>query len=283
MANYNLAFYKKNQFTQIDLNIPKKVKNIDEYTTEFVDEKELKLDLLNKNLISKEDINSKIYIIYNYNKEIKKLNIIYRNQKKYLDEQYLRNKIQSLKSDFTFLEKLANHYSTGSAKYNPQLLNVSDIRNYLGYVRTTGIHSSEVQDMLNKALNDLFIKAIGELDRNSGEFKYNYRGLRDLARFVFRYIETKKLEELKTQIKEEVKIEKKEEIKREFKPYIGEQLNFFDNPPILEEDIDDYEEPLFPPNSEEEKMYNDYEAKLRDLSGDSELYKKGEDCFKKIK
>lgn len=260
MANYKLAIYKKNQYEEIKLNIGKKINEVDEFTVEFTDENQLKLYLIEKELILSSDINTKIYIIYKNNNEIKKLPVIYKDRKRYLDYNYVKNKLKSLKTDIKFLEKLANHYSTGSAKFNPQLLNVNDIRLYLSDARNNSL-SLDSEAMLDKALDDLIFKAISSIDKKTGEYNFKYRGLRDLGLFISRYTENKKLNDIKTNIRNDVS-------------YQGEQINFFDNYNF--DDIDDYEEPYFPPNSEEEKMYDDYMDYLLSLDefDDAKKYKK---------
>lgn len=143
-----------------------------------------------------------------------------------------------------FLEKLANYYSNGSTKYNKQGLNVCDIRVYLGDVRRTGmIHHSKI---LDEAIEDLFKKAVFKIDKSTYEFKVNYRGLRDLALFIYRYEAEKKLLDIQKNNNQ-----------------VWDQPTLFDllekeKSSILSSDGD----PDFPYNSEEETMYLKYEKEL---------------------
>ena len=143
----------------------KDLKSIDKFTTSLNNEEELKMYLFNQGLIESAEINKKLYVMYKMNGEVKKLPITYSDMIKYLDEEYLRANLKVLAgSDIEFLEKLARHFSIGSDKFNPQGLNVQDIRVYISDVRKNdGKHF--YSKALEVAIDDLFYKATFKLDQ----------------------------------------------------------------------------------------------------------------------
>lgn len=260
MVSYKLGVSNKKEGRIIDLSNIIKLKDLkllDIFTSEFKDENELKVYLLKQKLINEEELKQKIDVMYRNNGKVKKIPIVYEEIKPYLDIVYLKNKLKSLSNDIEFLEKLANYYSNGSTKYNKQGLNVSDIRIYLSDVRSNGGNQFESK-LLSKALDDLFEKAvIKSIDKNTGELSINYRGLRDLAILIHKY-------------------EKKLEMKNNNQEWI--QGSLFDikentyqvnNNNIFEENeyqsnLSSEGDPDFPPNSEEDQLYNSYLENLQD-------------------
>lgn len=251
MANYKLGVYTRNNGRIIDLSRITKIKELDkldDLTSTFNSEEELKIYLFNQGLITSEEIKQNISVMYNYGGKVKKLPIFYSDMKKYLDEINLKYELNGLKSDTKFLEKLARHYSLGSDSFNPQGLNVQDIRIYLSDVRNNG---GEIffSNMLETAINDLFHKAVYKIDKKTtGEVKVNYRGLRDLALFIYKYKDSLKKEK-----------EAKEEIKKDVDEWV--QTSIFETPQVTPEfnpEEADFNEPDFPPNSEEEREFSTY-------------------------
>lgn len=275
MVSYKLGIVGVKEGRIIDLDSIVKIKNLeilDEFTSVFKDESELKIYLFEQNLIDSKESNKKLSVRYKYSGKVKKLPIVYSDSKKYFDVFYLRGKIQSLSNNIEFLEKLANHYSLGKSTFNRQSINVQDIRRYISDVRSNGGNLFESKS-LEIAINDLLENAMFKsINRQTGEVKEDYRGLRDLALFVYNFEKTlennKKLEETKQDEEWEQisifdqKIEKtldEEEIysERELSPY----------PKNWNMGSDD--EPLFPPNSEEEAMYKRYLDEINELVDDS--------------
>ena len=258
---YKIGVYnKKSEIKEIDFSKitidPKafqKLEILDKLTMAMNNEKELMLWLLEQDAILPIDLNKKIKIVYNYRGEIKTLPIFYNDSEKYMDEFYLKSKLKSKGSDFEFLEKLANHYSIGSAKFNKQGLNVNDIRLYLSDVRSNG-GKSFYSKILDTALDSLFEIA-----------NKNYRGKRDLANFVYSY-EIKK--ELKRIEEEKEMFKKLEEEKEMFKIDEGQQLSLFDQ--VKKITLSSDGEPDFPPNSEEERAYLEYLEELNNEDFDIE-------------
>lgn len=255
MPRYHLAILKNNKVNI--LNIPlienskaeDSLKTIDSLTSKFIHENGL-IEYLKKINIYK-DNNRKVYVIYNYNRETKKLPVVYSDIKKYMEIDYLNSIIQSFSKDIIFIEKIANHFDAGRSTYNPQLANVQVLRGYLNDVRFSESKEPFFAQRVHDALSDILKKAVLKYDRENnklkvdkktGEVEINYRGLRDLALFVKKYIDS---------------LLAKEYEKDDFSKDIS---NF--------EYSDNYSEPDFPLNSEEEDMYLSYLESLEDEESD---------------
>ena len=281
-TNYKIGIVlKKNELRIIELGNSelKNLKFLDKLTLSFSSEEELKEYLLTKNLISTEEINKKIKIVYKYNGEYKKLPVIYKNCKKYFDIQYLRYIILSFSNDLEFLKKIANHYSIGSAKFNLQGDNVYSIRNYIHAYNNNMLDSDSVSE-LNESLEDLIAKAISNLNTKTGEYTDNYRGLRDLVLFVFNYEELKRLKTIKNNIEQESLLKEKK-TKNDSRKEVWQQLSILDMEDNLHKNkkwiLSSEGEPDFPPNSDEEAMYIKYLEKLERESfanNESDHYKR---------
>lgn len=271
MARYKLGIFNKKDGRAIDLDSIiklEKLDNLDDFTTEFKNETELKLYLFKQNLISRQELEQDINVSYRYNGKVKKISVFYQDMKKYLDIAHLRYELKGLCSNLEFLEKLANFYANGSTKFNKQGTNVNDIRVYLSDVRRNG-GKTFYSKSLEIAIDDLFIKAVFDIDRQTGDTKEDYRGLRDLAYFIYKFKNEQK---------------KKEEAKKEIYDIVGEQTSLFDKEYVekiaatVEPKKDmsttlDWNrdgEPEFPPNSEEEAEYLQYLDDLQNQEIDSE-------------
>lgn len=253
MVNYKLGILNNGNIAEFDLGnlISKKgsIEFIDNFTSRFNDELELKNFLDSNHIISSKNIGGKIRILYNYNGNKKDLPVVYKSQKSYIDFDYLRDKLRGLSSDIEFLKKLADRYNIHS-KNNYQAINVSDIYIYISDVRSNG-GNTFYSTMLNTALDSLFLKATTRLNNKLGEYEINYRGLRDLSIFVSNYEFKKELERKKKIV---------EFYYKEQKTYTIPNLNY-----------DALDEPLFPPNSEEERKYIEYIESLPDEFSDIEV------------
>ncbi len=111
--------------------------------------------------------------------ELKKVRygLVYKDTKKYLDYDYLKNIILSMQNDKTFLKKLVSNYRNSYSC----VIEISEIKNYLFY------SNSEVDIYLT--LNNFFLNEILKKDLKTGEFKIKYKSLHDLAMFVRNYME----------------------------------------------------------------------------------------------
>ena len=192
-----------------------------------------------------------IVIMYKNNGKIKKIPVVYHDASKLLDNANLRYKLKSMSYNAEFLEKLANYYSNGSTKFNKQALNVSDIRTYLSSVRDKKAHPSKLLDI---ALDDLFVKAVFKVDKKTGVVEVNYRGLRDLALFIYKF-------------ESDLQKNKPEENKDNESWTQGSLFDMVQNESFSEDSIlSSHDEPDFPPNSEEEARYKAYVERLDELS-----------------
>lgn len=264
MGRYKLGI-KGNNGRVINLDSIIKIKDLEEldnFTTQFQTEEELKAYLQAKTLLNYNEIitTDNIRVMYKHDGEVKKLKVAYLDIKKYLDITYLRYELKSLCSDVKFLEKLANFYDNGSTKFNKQGLNVQDIRNYLSDVRSNG-GKTFYSKSLETAINDLYKKAIlKEENKETGEVKLNYRGLRDLAFFIYKY----KNPEIKKEDLQQT-MDLGEENKKVSKPEEYEQSDMFD---ILDDsgkwELSSEGDPDFPYNSEEERNYKRYLEELEE-------------------
>ena len=279
MVSYKIGIYNRKEARIIDLDKITKIKSLDkldELTSTFNSEEELKTYLFNQELISLDEMKKNLSIMYKNNGKVKKLPIVYQDMKKYLDIVYLKYKMMAAAQDIVLLEKLARHYSIGSDKFNPQGVNVSDIRMYISDFRSNG-EKHFYSRALELALDDMWQKAVFKLvDKKTGEVKENYRGSRDLGMFLYKYEKTLEKKEENQETKVEVKTEKVTEPE-------WVQSTFFD---IWSEEssrkTDEKEnngkwvlssegEPDFPPNSEEERNYLRYLDELEELANNEPI------------
>ena len=247
MSNYKLIIGNKNEFREIaleDKQYLKKLENLDVLTSECNNEKELKIYLFNKGLITEKELKGNYYmhILYKYI-EYKTLPIIYKDLRKYLDLDYLKGKLMMLSNNLQFLYKLAEHYS----KKNHQCQNVSDIRLYLYDVINNTDCDFEEHKLLETAINCLYKNAVFKVDTRTGIHQINYRGLRDLALFVYSFQKEKKFENM----------ENCQTFQMKLLDFL-EENNFQQNIQHLSSEGD----PDFPPNSEEEAKYLKYLEEL---------------------
>ena len=275
MVSYKIGIYNRKEARIIDLDKITKIKSLDkldELTSSFNSEDELKTYLFNQELISLDEMKKSLSVMYKNSGKVKKLPIIYQDMKKYLDIVYLKAKMIAASQDIDLLEKLARHYSIGSDKFNPQGVNVSDIRLYIGDYRSNG-EKHFYSRSLEIALDDMWKKAVFKLiDRNTGEVKENYRGTRDLGMFLYKYEKTLEKKEEKQETKVEIKKEtvtepeweqttlfdfmnKQEEVKEEPKKWV----------------LSSEGEPEFPPNSEEERNYLKYLDELEEMANNEPI------------
>jgi len=223
MVNYNLGIYREEN-KNLDLSKltdsieVKKIQFIDKFTSQFESEEELKIYLLNKGLIEKSDINDPLRILYQFKGRVQNLPIVYKCYYKYLEPSYISYKIRYLSSSIKFLNELANHYDYGSDKINPQSANVLDIRCYINELKNGYSISTTILDI---ALNDLCKKAMYKKDKKNDKSKLNYRGLRDLGLFIYRFEKLDFLTSSKNSVQEN-----KQETK---KIILGDQMNLFDD------------------------------------------------------
>ena len=88
------------------------LEEIDNFTSKFENEIELKHKLFNASLISADELSKKIEIRIKLNGKLEKVRhgLVYSNMKKYLDLQYLTSKLLVLSNDSEFINKLLDHH-----------------------------------------------------------------------------------------------------------------------------------------------------------------------------
>ncbi|MBQ9071577.1 MAG: hypothetical protein IJY25_00260 [Bacilli bacterium] len=257
MPKYNLGFTKKDDAITIDLTKIRKIESLedlDDFTSMFKNEDELKIYLVKKGVLSSEFLSKNINVIYRHGGVYKKIPVLYLENKKYIDEEYVKNKLTSMTNDLDFLEKLANRMDA-RIKHNIQGTNIAAIRTHLINVKNGG-DPLRTYDLLYSALTDMFFKAVTVVDKKTGEVKNSYRGLRDLGLFVSKYAPSEI---------EEINIDKIPETEEFEQITFGQIMN--QTKTIKEKNDSDFVYPLdnqlytqdgspfFPPNSEEERIY----------------------------
>ena len=245
LKNKNAIYFDIDELR--DLNTNETLVETDKFTMQFVNESQL-LNYLKSNNLYPEEKKYKLQVLYRNNNEDKKIPVLYNDCKKYMDVYYLKNLIQSYSKDLVFLEKLANHYSLGKSSYNLQLTNVQGIRKYIYEVINSSTQEAFYSKELTNTLNNTVINAIYRINEKTGEVKLNYRGLRDLALFIKRYTDAL--------------LKKEYEDAMNQKTIKGFEYN------------DNYDEPDFAPNSEEEEMFLNYLESLEEDESDY-AYEKG--------
>lgn len=243
---YNIAITKGNNINIIDLNLTD-VKKIDEFTSEFNNEIELKEYFFKKNKINTSDLTKKIEIVHTWNKKIFRSPVIYKGAKKYLNDnleycikELVNKDIEFLKAYIKFLQ------NDKSIIYKNVDQSISDLFIFIHDYYNDDIYNDSYI-MLNEALKDIYKKYT-----YSKSNKLNYNNLRKLAVLIDKYINKG--------------IVKNSDIIQ------GEQLLMFPN-----EEDDNYVEPMFPPNSYEEEMYNKYLDSLN-----VEMNKENHDHYKRM-
>ncbi len=243
---YNIAITKGNNINIIDLNLTD-MKKIDEFTSEFNNEIELKEYFFKKNKINTSDLTKKIEIVHTWNKKIFRSPVIYKGAKKYLNDnleycikELVNKDIEFLKAYIKFLQ------NDKSIIYKNVDQSISDLFVFIHDYYNDDIYNDSYI-MLNEALKDIYKKYT-----YSKSNKLNYNNLRKLAVLIDKYINKG--------------IVKNSDIIQ------GEQLLMFPN-----EEDDNYVEPMFPPNSYEEEMYNKYLDSLN-----VEMNKENHDHYKRM-
>ena len=190
--NYYLEANSGREFVNIDLSSvvknSKSLESIDSITTNFKDEDSFIIYLIQNDLLKPTYLKSKLNITYIYNKEKKKLPVFYTDKKKYLDFNSLRMEYYRLLSDKEFLNRLLYEYSYLKTPDSP----LSDIEIYLKDVAANGGNDFP-STLFDVAVRKFFEQITFRYDRNSQNFKFNYKGARDFGNFIDRYNKKKEL------------------------------------------------------------------------------------------
>lgn len=162
------------------------LEEIDNFTGSFLDEKEMKMYLLNNRVLSPEDINKKITIRRKNKDEFIKVmyDPIYMRGLLYLNPSFLERRICSLKDDSLFLKKLIAKYER---KYNYSS-SIHNIRAILEYRIDSNMDMyTELRNFFSAEIYQRNIEGEVEVDKKTGEVLPKYKSLHDLAAFVLNY------------------------------------------------------------------------------------------------
>lgn len=193
---YYLTIHTNNDFKKIDLSLLERFKRLSNFkdssmsleeidccTSLFQDEVELKKELYINGLISFDDITKELSIRRLYRGKLEKVSygLIYNDQKKYLDLDYLRSILLSLQNDREFLNKLVLKYRNSYSN----AICVEQISHHLICGNNGGTN-------LYVVLNKFYQNEIFKNNYETGEVTLKYKSLHDLAMFIYSYINSKK-------------------------------------------------------------------------------------------
>lgn len=197
MAKYYLKQNKRNSNEYIDFSkIEKfkaldstKLKNIDNFTSIFKNEEELKFYLCQEGLIDLDSINNNLKIVYKYKKQDKKVpyGLVFEEDMKLFNERMIKQILNDNIYDFDLLEKLCNRFK----EYYGQDVNIHVIRNHVALFRNENMQYSlpnsekeQLISMYRNAINRFVHGIVTKYDSKKQKETENYRGLRDLAMFL---------------------------------------------------------------------------------------------------
>lgn len=241
MAKYYLVQELKKEFIPINFTlIPvfsnlnlNDLKDIITFTSSFIDEDDLKNELLHYGLMDIDNINKKLKTIYNYNHKTKTLmyGLTYRDDLRFFNEKYLKSYLKNNKDNLDLLETLCNHYRNSYNQGN----NIQSIRNNILFVK--GYNSDVYNDVykddfteMNKefdsVINNFVEREIYRYDVDLKMRKLQYKKLRDLAMFLV--YQDKKGNRFEETLEKEIRIDKNEIKIKTKKKQIDGQLTFED-------------------------------------------------------
>ena len=173
------------------------LEEIDIFTSNFNNEIEFKRRLLEKSIITNEDIHKKIEIRIKLNGKLIKVryDLVYRPIKKYLDIQYLKSELLIFQNDRTFLEKLLDYYRKSPKQEG------------LRQINTLMNGCSERDINMYSALSQFFKDELFIEDYKTGEVHLKYKSLHDLAMFIYNYSKSKEISLTNTNQSEQIKKE----------------------------------------------------------------------------
>lgn len=248
MVIYELGIKNNRTFNLsniIEMDSKNSLRILDEFTSKFKDEKDLKEYLLDNNIINIKEYFQKLNILYKYDGYKKTLPVIYSNEKEYLNNLPMINIMYSLMCNEEFVEKLIKRYDHNS-EYNPQRENINNLRLYLSDLKKDGEKAlSYNSELIDHTITELIKLATNKKDKKNNSYKFNYRGYRDLALFLYNFQKIEQLNRVKEVISDTETLNKEKiEIK-------SEEISKGNDKWVLSSEGD----PVFPFNSEEERMY----------------------------
>lgn len=191
---YNLTIDSEKENRPIDLRKIEKFKRhsnlknnlytleeIDLFTNQYKDEKELKLDLYERGLITSEEISNDITI---RKKEYKKLipiknGIAYSNTSEYLSVENLRNIIGRKMNDKNFVNDFVNKYQSS---YKGGEV-ISEFK---------GLLNSDEKSKIYMLIDEFLKIELYKKDKKTNKIKLRYKSLHDMAMFISNWNEINK-------------------------------------------------------------------------------------------
>lgn len=260
--NYYLTLEDNFKIDLSKLNLDKKellsLKYIDNMTMQTNNEMELKEYLKSKGLISDNDINKSVCISYG-DKDKRFIPVLYARDKVTIDnlkklsddiKKYFEYRKQNCHSNFSYESIIGNYNDITSFFSGFEVLAgnhkfLIELQRYISGNPKQNVNANDIAIYINQfsddkkskyiyiALFEIFINLFYKFDKETKELKFSYKGFRDFCVFYCNYkrkINNKKTEDLNEEIEEE------------------------------------YEEPVFPPNSEEEARYFEYLERLNEIA-----------------
>lgn len=154
------------------------LEEIDNFTTKFKGEVELKTYLFQNGILDADSLIKEISIRRKNKEQLIKVRygLAYSDDIKYLDIDYLRDKVLSMQGDREFLDKLANYYrdsySNNSVVYQ---------------IRSLLLNKTDESLSLAMALEEFVQREVYNENIFTGEVKIKYKSLHDLGMFVRNY------------------------------------------------------------------------------------------------
>lgn len=219
------------------------LEEIDLFTKDYKDEKDLKLALYYSGLITSDEIEKNITIRRKDHKKLLpiKYGIVYSNMKEYLSVEKLRNIIGRKMNDVNFVNDFVNQYQFSYKSENI----VSEFK---------GLLNSDEKSKIYMFIDDFLKSELYEKDKKTNKTKLRYKSLHDLAMFVSNWNdinkqldkieEYQKLKEDLLSIKELLQFDEKED-----KNYRYDELGYIvrDDEEVYwgfpDEPIPDYQKP----------------------------------------
>ena len=173
------------------------LEEIDHFSSSFYNAEELQKELYLHHLIDIDDFGKEISIRYKKNDELEKVRygLIYNENVKYLDLNYLRYSLLSKQNDFEFLKSFTRYYRNSYANCGVinQLMIIAETKNY---------NHQNIEYLLNEFIeNELF-----QWNKVKHTQKLKYKSLHDLAAFMINYdSKQEKKQNEYTQINEKTK------------------------------------------------------------------------------
>lgn len=157
------------------------LEEIDRFTNQYKDEKELKLDLYERGLITSEEFDNNITI---RKKEYKKLvpiknGIAYSNTSEYLSVEILRNIIGKKMNDKNFVNDFVNEYQSS---YKGGEV-ISEFK---------GLLNSDEKSKIYMLIDEFLKKELYKTDKKTNKIKLRYKSLHDMAMFISNWDEINK-------------------------------------------------------------------------------------------